>query len=382
MRKTTDDFSQYYAGNGIATELPDRALASTAPAALTLPDLFAPPEVVAGSAQMWWTQVALALLDAGIVRTRRIRAKEVNPARIAKDALGGMMDRCAGQLQCIGVRINLSDELETAVEFGFDLEDVAKTRQEPALLSDRPKCFLANRPDDWGFVRLQAALEALEGIAKGLGETLWHYLERWLYRIELNAYTPAACESDQVNYCWWGEDDETEVRGQYASDAEFAESGTLTRAEFDRRLPPWIVHPKRVLTQKAIREISRSTALGERERALLTLFFRAVRLFGKRRFDVFSPTGISSDSSDCIEQIAPSVFVRWNDDDPVTDVFDDKGNAYQQGSEGYFEGAMGFDCLLLDDPDMIRAWLPKAKRYFRAIGLLDRMLSTIEEYNQ
>lgn len=382
MRLIAENLGEYLATDRFAAAEPVPALAGFAAPALTLPDLGVPSEVVVADNQQWWIATAILLLDAGIIKARGIRASAVNPYRIAQEALDGWIGKRTGQLNYIGLVVNLSDSIGGAVGLALDEEEVAKARSAPWLAQDTPKLYLGNEPQRWGFVRLQKAYEALEAVAVGLGRTVWFYLDRWLAQADLNAYTPGRAEDDQCNYRWWGENDESEVRAQYGSDEEFAESGCLTRAEFDRQLPTCVVRPRRGLSLRRVREVCRSYALGTRERELLRLFWRGLRLFGKREFDVFPAEGITDPDEGYLQQLAPAVFVRWNDADPVVAIFDDMASHYQSGSEGYYEGAMGFNAFALDDSEALRQWLPKANRYFRAVGLLDRMLTIIEGFNQ
>lgn len=382
MRRFAEKIGGYLATDGFAAAQPLSELAGFTAPALTLPDLAAPATLLVADNQQWWTELAVALLDAGVVRARSIRAKEVNAYRLAQQALDAWIAKRTGTLTMMGMAVNLSDGLDGAVGLELDVQKVAEERKEPLLLDERPKVYFGNQPQNWGFVRLQKAYEALEGVAQGLGQTVWYYLDRWLMAVDLNAYTPGRAEDDQINYRWWGENDETEFRAQFSNDKEFEESGCLTRVEFDRLLPPTVVRPKRILSQRAIRAVYRAVPEGSTERELLRLFWRGVRLIGKGHFGVFPREGIAEGAGDYMEQIAPTVFVRWNDDDPVVDIFDDMGNHYQNGGEGYYEGAMGFDWMALDDAQAFRQWLPKASRYFRAVGLLDRMLTLIEGYNE
>lgn len=366
------------------TELVSERLEESPVAALILPSLAGVPAALPiVHHKDWWTRLALTMLDAGIL----------NPAAQYVSAdVSGMV--CAGfdtwlqarltGLRMVGFRIALAATLAHAI--GVDEEAL----QVPVLVAARPGApltdseeiyFLSLKPQDWNFVSLKAGFEALDACCDGLGETLWYHIEQWLWALGLSPVTPSRTEWLVSTMRWYGEADEKVMaEDNYSSIEEYVEDGGLTRAAFDEQMPACVVNAKKRLSWAKIEKLANGEALPSNCRRLVGLVVRYHSTFKSWNRSVFSSEGIC-DALQGAEQISPSVFIRWTEDDLTTEIFDEFAHGYQCGDDMYFEGAEGFDCLRLDDALSLRRWMKSAEKYLRAVRMVDQMLSIFEDFN-
>ena len=357
------------------------ALGGFAAAPLTTPTLDAVPEVfTVVSNSGWWSRLALAMLEAGMIDPDRVSGKP-SAALLAQKSLDNWIYQRLGKLRFLGLKIVLADQLDAAMDiFGLDAEAVAIAREEPLLRDVGAVFFLSNMPCEWNFICIGNAVTALETAVAGLGRSIWSHMEDWMFALGLNPVTPSRTEYHVSRNEWYGEDDEECVKEELGE--EFDESGIMTRAKFDSLIPPFIVKAKPVIAWKELKRLASSPTLDARAQALLGLALRCKSLMGEKERGpaVFSDKGLTC-VEDFPEQLSPAVFARWSLEDPTVDAFDNMAEYYQQGGEGYYEGASGFDCLPVDDPEPLKAWMLEADRYLRCVRLLDDMLTIFQEYN-
>lgn len=369
-------------GDDIAVPVPG-ALDGFATAPLIFPTLDkAPTEYTVLSNAQWWSNVAIQFLDAGVIDPDEVSTESINPSELARSYFSAWLAKRLGPLVYIGLKIVLSDTLDAAVGIELNAEAVAEHRRDPRLLDEQSLFFLSNLPRNWGFARIERGFLSLEEHTAGLGQTVWHHINNWLQCLRLNPVTPARTEEILINEEWYGEDDETELREQFESDKDFESSGCMTRARFDSLMPKIVVSPKAVLAWSDIKHLRASPTLPARHASLIDLVLNFSESIGIRPKSVFPSEGIESPDGDYIEQIAPAVFVRWNNDDPTVEIFDNMADRYQQGDERYYEGAEGFMCFPLTNTAAFKRWLPQADRYLRGVALLDKMLQNFEEHYQ
>lgn len=385
MRDVTSNLCPDNAGNSVARSMSVPRLAGFTATALTLPVVGEQPgsyRVV--STRDWWSRVAVTLLDAGVIDPSMITPTNIDPAEIATEALERWTRKRLGELRYIGLKLALSDSAERAVGVdGLDPAQMAEARCDYPLLNEKDTFFLSNIPTAWGFVCISQGYAAMEQRTSGLGQTVWYHMQNWLGLLHINAMTADRIEDLVRNYEWYGEDDESEVIDQFENIKEFEESGHLTRAEFDKLLPPFFVKPKPLLTWDQLRKFLDAARPGDREAELVDRLFQCRTAIGTKGFKIFSPRGILlGPYGEHAEQISPSVFVRWTKNDRAVEFFDNFAENYQQGGEGYYEGAMGFDCIPVDGVKPFCKWLRQADAYFRTVSLLDQMLAILDGYNQ
>lgn len=372
------------AENSVTGTVPvSSALGGFAAAPLTLPTFGPVPDgfTVVGSLG-WWGKVAVAMLDADMLDPSGVWGAP-DASMLSKKALDKWVSERLGKLQIIGLRVALADTLDRAMMIdGIDTSKVAKARSEPRMKAKGKNFFLSNVPCDWGFVCLERGFCALEAIASGLGQTIWSHIEGGLFKLGLNPVTPCRTEDIVSNNHWYGEHDESEARAEYESEKEFQESGIITRAAFDAAIPAVVCRAKAVLSWAKLKRIGKVEGGDPRARLLIAHALKFKELIGEEGPKVFSDSGVMDGVEDRVEQLNPSVFVRWNMADPTVEEFDNMANMYMQGGDFYYDGASGVDRIWLNDPKELALWMKEADRYFRGVRLLDEMLAIFEEFNK
>ena len=213
----------------------------------------------------------------------------------------------------------------------------------------------------------------LEALLAGLGATVLHVLHRQSLRA-YPLFTPAvACDAASWVY-WCGEEDEDTALDMQCGDDEAgrdaARAEMVTRDLLDDNFPEWA-----------------RTWPGRRQRHEGTAGWHAIDL-RRARAGVADPRlrGIVTDAialarlriedgfrCDCDgEFVGFGAVLSWTESDLTTRVFDD---LMQQAHESECCERMGELRMALDAPSAMAKWQQAMRPHFKAIGLIDRLIS-------
>lgn len=216
-------------------------------------------------------------------------------------------------------------------------------------------------------------LQELEDACPGLGATVLHVLRRQ----SLHAYplfTPdVACDAASWVY-WYGEEDEETALDMQCSEDEAerdaARAEMVTRDLLDDAFPEWArTWPGRRAREKGRagwRAVDPRRALpGVADPRLRGIVADAIALARLRIQDAFR--------CDCDgEFVGFGAVLSWSEGDPTTRIFDD---LMQQAHEGECYDRMGEVRMTLNTPSAMKKWQQAMRPRFKAIGLIDRLIS-------
>lgn len=216
-------------------------------------------------------------------------------------------------------------------------------------------------------------LLALEAACVGLGATVLHVL----YRQSLRAYplfTPeVACDAASWVY-WFGEEDEETALdmhcGEDEAEREAVRAEMVTRDLLDDAFPAWA----RTWPGRRARDTGRvgwqtidlRRALpGVADPRLRSIVADAIALARLRIEDAFR--------CDCDgEFVGFGAVLSWSESDLTTRVFDD---LMQQAHEGECHDRIGEVQMALNTPSAMKKWQQAMRPRFKAIRLIDRLIS-------
>lgn len=198
--------------------------------------------------------------------------------------------------------------------------------------------------DDGGFTLWFGASETLGSV--------WHLAERW-NRLEKEApglapaalsalmhggvhsfplYTPGVCE-EYACWCWWhGEMNEAEVLADYRDEIDKPDApppaDMITREKFDKALPRAVQRPRSKLSKKDLERLARR-ANKHGAIARLVLELRTECAASHRRKN---EPAMEYGDDDGMVTCGFAAMLRWKDNDPMTQAFDDYFNEHSQAA--------------------------------------------------
>lgn len=215
-------------------------------------------------------------------------------------------------------------------------------------------------------------LQELEALCPRLGATVLHVLHRQSVHV-YPLFTPeVACDAASWVY-WYGEEDEETALdmqcGEDEAERDAARAEMVTRDLLDDAFPEWA----RTWPGRRVRDgrtgwqtIDLGRALpGVADPRLHSIVADAIALARLRIEDSFR--------CDCDgEFVGFGAVLSWSESDLTTRIFDD---LTQQAHEGECHDRMGEARMALDTPSAMKKWQQTMRPRFKAIGLIDRLIS-------
>lgn len=229
-------------------------------------------------------------------------------------------------------------------------------------------------------------------------DSVWHLMNRWtqlekevpgLASSALSAlghaglhsfplYTPSICE-EYASWCWWhGEMDEREVLANYREELNKPDAAVpadmITREKFDKALPRAVTRPRsnRLSSKKLKRIAGRTNKHGAIARLVLEL--RADCAASHRRRNEPEMQFVDDDG---MVTCGFAAMLRWKDNDPMAQAFDDYFNEHSQSSS--VEESYGWYSAESADelPGILKA-LENRYRIARKVEELIPMIATLD----
>lgn len=216
-------------------------------------------------------------------------------------------------------------------------------------------------------------LQALEAACPGLGATVLHVLHRQSLRA-YPLFTPEVAR-DVVSWVYWyGEEDEETALdmmcGEDDAERDAARAEMVSRDLLDDAFPEWA----RTWPGRRVRDTGhggwqtidlRRAMPGVADPRLRSIVADAIALARLRIEDAFR--------CDCDgEFVGFGAVLSWSESDLTTRVFDD---LMQQAHEGECYDRIGEVRMALNTPSAMKKWQQAMRPRFKAIGLIDRLIS-------
>jgi len=337
--------------------------------ALVLPRLAAsvPRKLVPGRLGAANAAITRFLLDAKAFDEGDVPPSFDDSMRACEQALSRWIARRIGPLRCLRPRF----EMQVLDSHGNCIDrNCSGARGEWPAYGGVEISWGEAEVHEWPIGRRLLELEAL---LAGLGATVLHVLHRQSLRA-YPLFTPAvACDAASWVY-WCGEEDEDTALDMQCGDDEAgrdaARAEMVTRDLLDDNFPEWA-----------------RTWPGRRQRHEGTAGWHAIDL-RRARAGVADPRlrGIVTDAialarlriedgfrCDCDgEFVGFGAVLSWTESDLTTRVFDD---LMQQAHESECCERMGELRMALDAPSAMAKWQQAMRPHFKAIGLIDRLIS-------
>jgi PRTRC genetic system protein F len=308
---------------------------------LEIPHLSAAPrsyKTIAGNPLI--ARTALALLDAGHIRPDAAGT----PAQLLRQGLQQWLAPLTAGMRCVEIHLHYVE----------------------ADAKDRRDAEIALRTDLLRPLIVGGDLGTLQKAVPGLGETvLWHLDHDMPGLLEI--YTPASALSTA---CWmeWGGADDESFRVQECIDEgeDPANVEILTRAEFDKAIPPWASRPRERIKPAGLKRIAKGRGKAARVAAAV-LALHAVR-------------GNYESDDEGRRLWPPAQALRWSKHDLVSmRLLDDLGEqVFQSGEE--LQSFLEFR-FADTDADMagLQPFLRTAEKSLRALQAADHLMQLIAE---
>lgn len=312
-----------------------------------------------------WANLALWCDDAGLIKPRHWQ-RAYNAEETVLLALTDWASD-TGKLALLGCSFSI--EIADG-PFGYDAEwkDILKEREQD---STQPHLAVSMWPA--GTVPqlvIGNNLLALEEECPGLAGTALEAIRNAANRT-IDVIDPARSIGIASWMFWMGEQDE-----RYAveeADGDVDEEYLIRRASFDEHAPAWAWHPKKTLTMKALKAITKNPWLSERARQVagvchsMARFRNTVDLpMAHQGLQVYEPAGIGA----CL---------WWDRSEqcPMGRVWDEFEQSAMQSDEGYSE-CFGVDTFEASEAGFT-GWLKHKQQWFRLARMLDSLIGLVGE---
>lgn len=308
-------------------------------------------------------RIALALAGRKPVPAPR-RPKYTVELQILQRQLQDWLDRMNADSRFIEVRLHVA--LRSVVRFDTD-DDNAEAEEYTVWISGKEGLHTGSI---W---TLERRWKALEAKAPGLAAAALHAIAHAGMH-SFPFFVPAQAESWASYQYWHGCNDESEVLDEYRSEVGNPKAGApeemITRAWFDKALPPAVCRPRahRANSKTLQRFARRGGEVGEIARRVIKL--EAECAASHRHKSAFE---FESQDDNGFQAIGYSACLRWNSADPMLRIYDDYVNEAHQ-CEGV-ESAYGW--FVMDAAADLPKLLAELEHYFRVLRKAERLIPFI-----
>lgn len=212
---------------------------------------------------------------------------------------------------------------------------------------------------------LQPRFEHIEAKAAGLFETAFSVLEAALSHVPW-AGTPGGIQYVAEMYLWMGMSTDEDIREELihcGMEPEDIEDRLLPSA-YREGIPDWCLSPKRKLTKKQLKQLSKSPDDEVASIAKHTLALMSV--VGKG----------SSFQVDDEFPLYPLVLLRWAESDAVLRCYDDVVHEANTNSDS-FTSCVRNDAVSRIEPGEFNTWRSELEPTLTSIGIIDKLVGLL-----
>jgi PRTRC genetic system protein F len=301
-----------------------------------------------------WSLLALRWLEIGELH------EEVAglPPSLVQQALQDWVNRQVGTLQHYSFDVAVAAS-PAALSYGALFPDAEESEDH---------WYWALQSEQVTWLSMKERLTRIEAACPGLGETALYWLHRASGRT-LYVLMPESAR-DLCEYIHWqGSSDQADWLEEMTSMGMTAEdmAESISPDWYDGHFPSWVLHPKPVLDEFALSELT--DAEGD-----LAVVARTLLDIEQLVADGGQLPGLDGLE---VESVYFGAYLKWDADDPVDRVFDDFIEYANCASDGYTD-LYGAQAVPLD-PEGFTVWLQKTGLGLQLLSSLDRLITQIAE---
>ncbi|MDR3386900.1 MAG: PRTRC system protein F [Rudaea sp.] len=332
-----------------------------------------PPRYVVQTGDAFARPFALSLLENGVISEADVSRRPSSEIALCAKALTRRWGEITEDLTRFDWHLHIEQ----------DQYRVAGGNHWPSSREANPNLIWArlgtrHGPFSCGQVCVGPALEHLEGLRAGFGQTVLAALYDALDLLPLVCTTRAAISIAEFTY-WQGISDESaaikEALMYYgvASKKELlSETDFVTHSQIYGRIPKWVWRPNRTLSRAQLERAARPDAFARAVLIAMDELWQVLRWCGPFA-DLSSPDAGA-------ELIDFTLILRWTEDDSIGRIIDDFGHECAQGD--CIEAAAITGLRLSDNS--ISTWLQQMRATAMLAGAAERVLNLLgsKEFEQ
>ncbi|MGP8437143.1 PRTRC system protein F [Paraburkholderia fungorum] len=336
-------------------------------APIALPSLSDIPGVYTiSSGESFAYPLVRSLLESGLIGAEDVARRPRSELALATAALTRRWNQITDGMELFDWNLRIDQALDG---YSFD-STIKQTDQAWAMVQT------THGPVSCRQVSIGGAINALEQVCKGLGQTLLAALYDACDMLPTICTPAYALGLAEYTY-WYGESDESFAIEEAMSlhDCQSREElietfDFFTRDKFFRGMPEWAASPQRVLSRAKVKRAAAQDEFATEVVAAMDAIWNIVRFYGP-----FAEVGTGGAGLDAIDL---ALVVRWTEDDVVGRVVDD---FLQYIADGEFLGAASATPLNIVGGD-IATWLKQMEATALLAKAVERLLTLLgrEEY--
>ncbi|MGQ7939106.1 PRTRC system protein F [Paraburkholderia sp. D1E] len=335
--------------------------------AISLPSLDGiPSRFTVQSGDAFARPFALSLLDNGVIAEADVARRPSSEIALCSKALTRNWREITASLTRFDWRLRIEQDQHRALD-GSYWQSCRQTDPDVvwALLGTN------QGPFSCGQVCIGPAIEHLEGLRRGLGQTVLSALYDVLDMLPLVCTTRMAISIAEYTY-WHGHSDEDEAfrEALFYHDVKTKEELTevsdfVTHKQIYGRMPKWVRRPERVLSRAQVQRAAKPDAFAQAVVSAMDELWTVLRFCG--------PFADHSSPDAGAELVDFTLILRWSEDDSIGRIIDDYGH---YAAEGDHISAASVSGLRLSDRS-ISDWLQKMRASALLAAAAERVLDLL-----